>query len=96
MSAPPIPATLVLSLRAAGKLLATDRGTVAELVRRGLLRAVPWGATRRVPLAELERLASVGWALGSTGRPRRPPGRRRPADAADPVAALRAVRVEDL
>jgi hypothetical protein len=88
------PFPLVLSLRAAGRLLHTDRGQVAELVQRGVLKSVPWGASRRIPLAEVERLAREGWTKSADGRPRRAPKpKHRPADAA---AAIERLDVEAL
>jgi hypothetical protein len=73
-------------------MLGTRPATVAELVRRGLLAEVPWGSRRRIPLAEVERLAATGWT--APGTPMRRPRRLAPARV-DPDA-IRALRIEDL
>lgn len=92
MNAPTIgTAALVLSFRAAGRALHTDRGTLAELERAGVLRSVPWGRTRRIPLAEVERLAREGWRVTDNGRPRRAPKARR--STGDAAAAIRSLNV---
>lgn len=86
---------LVLSFRAAGVLLGTDRATVANLVRTGILRAVPWGDTRiRIPLAEIQRIAAEGWTQTPTGRPR-PSRPTRSRSRVDPEA-LRKLDVNTL
>jgi hypothetical protein len=83
---------LAVSRRQASRLLATRPATVAELVRMGLLREVPWGEGRRIPLEEIERLARTGWKLdGPT--PRRRASRK--GGQCDPDA-LRRLDVEAL
>lgn len=85
---------LALSRRQAARLLRVDRGaTLDELVRRGLLREIPWGKGRRIPLEDVERLAREGFAAEGA-RPRRRPVSRRPG-VCDPEA-LRRLDVETL
>lgn len=85
---------LALSRRAAARLLGIDRGaTLDQLVRRGLLRPVPWGAGERIPLEQVEQLARTGFTLEGKGR-RRLAARAKPG-ATDP-AALRRLDVESL
>jgi excisionase family DNA binding protein len=69
-------APLVLSRRQAAKLLRIDRGaTLDALIRAGKLREIPWGAGRRIPLAEVEKLAREGFTVtGRAPRTRRAPG----------------------
>lgn len=55
---------LAVSYREAARLLGIDRGsTLSALVARGVVRSVPWGKRSRIPLAEVERLASEGFTL---------------------------------
>ncbi len=83
---------LAVSRRQASRLLGCRPSTVAELVRRGLLREVPWGDARRIPLEEIEQLARTGWRLDGPA-PRRRTSRR--AGQCDPDA-LRRLDVETL
>lgn len=74
-----------LSISAAAKLIGIDRHELAERVAAGDVRSVPHGSRRKIPRAEVERIA---W----TGLPRREapakPQRRKPASAADAIRAL--------
>ena len=83
---------LTLSQRQTARALRTRPATVADLVRRGLLAEVPWGTRRRIPLAEVERLAREGWT--EQGAPRRRSRRMAPGRC-DP-AAIRALKIADL
>lgn len=85
---------LAVSRRQARQLLGCRAAIIAELVRRGLLREVPWGADgrRRIPLESVQQLARTGWRLDGPA-PRRRPSRR--AGQCDP-AALRSLDVEAL
>jgi hypothetical protein len=57
-------APLVISKRKAARLLGIDRGrTLGDLLGAGQLRSVPWGKGTRIPLAEVERLASRGFTI---------------------------------
>jgi hypothetical protein len=79
---------LAVSRRKAARLLRIDRGaTLDQLVRRGLLREIPWGSGRRIPLEDVERLAREGFAAEGT-RPRRRTVSRRPG-VCDPDALRR-------
>lgn len=73
----PLPAALALSYREAARLLRIDRGsTLAELIRAGFLRPVPWGSRRqRIPLEQVQQLARTGFTAG--GKPARAVSRRR-------------------
>lgn len=83
---------LALSRRQVARRLATRMETIGALVRRGLIREVPWGNRRRIPLAEVERLALEGWTLDA------PRARRRLESKAqkDPAAAIRAIDLDEL
>ncbi len=83
---------LAVSRRQASRLLGCRPATVADLVRRGLLREVPWGEGRRIPLEAVEELARTGWRLD--GRPPRRSTVRAPGRC-DPDA-LRRLDVETL
>ena len=85
---------LALSRRRAAQLLRIDRGdTLDQLIRRGLLREIPWGKGKRIPLEDVERLAREGFTAEGT-RPRRRPVSRKPG-VCDPDA-LRRLDVETL
>lgn len=62
---------LAVSRRQASRLLGCRPATVAELVRRGMLREVPWGDSRRIPLESVQELARTGWRLDGTAPRRR-------------------------
>ncbi len=84
---------LLLSDRAAAKVLGVSRDTVAALRRAGQLRSVPWLGRFKIPLAEIERLAREG----VTAAGRRPRAKRTaPPSAAGAAAAIRAINVEAL
>lgn len=86
------PLALALSIRAGARALHTRPATLADLIRRRIVRTVPWGAGRRIPLEEIERLAREGWTLDGLAPRRRArvkPGR------CDPDA-LRALDVSSL
>ena len=85
-------APLLLSDRRAASVLGVSRDVVAELRRSGRLRAVPWFAGHRIPLAEVERLALEG-VTAAGRRPRATPRRIPPGD---PAASIRSIKLEDL
>lgn len=82
---------IALSRRRAARRLGTRIETIGDLVRRGLIREVPWGNRRRIPLEEVERLAREGWTLDAPSPRRR--AERAPKDAA---AAIRAIKLDEL
>jgi excisionase family DNA binding protein len=51
---------LLLSPNAAAKALCISRSSVYVLMRNGTLPWVPFGADRRIPVKEVERLAREG------------------------------------
>ncbi len=79
---------LLLTLHGVAAALGCRRSFAADLVRRGILRSVPWpGRAVRVPLDEVRRLASVG--LTPTGQRARPPRVKPPAaSVADAIRRL--------
>lgn len=79
-------ARLLISQRAAARLLGCSPDTLAAARRAGALRTVPWLGRWRVPLAEVERLGREGMTI--TGRRPRAAKRSAPRDAADAVRAL--------
>jgi hypothetical protein len=86
---------LVLSNREAAKLLRIDRGeTLHDLIRRGLLRPIPWGNGHRIPLEQVQDLARTGYTVN--GKPGRAVSRKRSALPAPGVGArIRALEVEE-
>ena len=88
MSAP----GLLLTFRAADRALCVRHGTAADLVARGLLRAVPWFGSQRIPREELERLARQG--VTPTGRP--PRGRQARRHVSGTSEAIRNLDVRTL
>ncbi|ACG73250.1 hypothetical protein AnaeK_2022 [Anaeromyxobacter sp. K] len=85
---------LALTFREAARLLRVDRGaTLHELIRRGLLRPVPWGNGQRIPLEQVLELARDGFTVG--GKPSRARSNpRRAAPAPGVGARIRALGVE--
>lgn len=77
---------LALSRRQTARALGVRNATVADLVRRCLLREVPFGTQRRIPREDVERLAREGFTSEGERMPRR---RTRSAGACDPEALLR-------
>lgn len=82
-----------LSIRALARALRMDRDKAAELVRRGTVRTIPWGSTRRVPASEAHRLAEAGFT--PAGRRPRAPKPRAPRSPAAVAAAVRAIPLGD-
>ena len=83
---------LALTFREADRAIGKRNGTVADLVARRLLRAVPFFGEQRIPLEELERFV----ASGITTEGRRPRARQvRPSGNTDPAAIL-AIDTESL
>jgi hypothetical protein len=80
---------LVLSYRAADRALRARKGTTAALVAAGRVRFVPWGRSRRVPAADLERVASEG-ILPDFKKPR---GQRRKPTASGIGDRIRAMTI---
>ena len=79
------PAALVSPHRAETEL-GIRHGSMADLIRQGRVRAVPWLGRIRIPRAEVERIAREG--LTPTGR--RPRARKaRGPGVIDPEALLR-------
>lgn len=72
---------LSLTFREAARLLRIDRSaTLHELIRRELLRPVPWGAGQRIPLEQIQELARTGFTVnGKPSRARSTPRRGTPA-----------------
>lgn len=56
----PIAEPLLLSPNTAARMLDVSRSTVYALMKNGALAWVPFGADRRIPAAEVHRLASEG------------------------------------
>ena len=86
------PLALLLSRRRAARALGIRNGEIAVLVARGLLREVPAGKGKRIPLAEVQRLAETGWT--EQGAPRR--ARRRPCRGAASAEAVLALDLSKL
>jgi excisionase family DNA binding protein len=83
---------LALTFREAARLLRIDRNsTLHELIRRGLLRPVPWGKGQRIPLEEVQRLAREGFTVN--GKPSRAVSRRRTVPAPGVGNRIRAIEV---
>jgi hypothetical protein len=81
-----------LSFREAAAVLGVDRSsTLPALVRAGILRTIPWGASTRIPAADVERVCREGFpdVSGSTCRA---PKSKGPAPRAT-GAAIRALQV---
>jgi excisionase family DNA binding protein len=87
-------AALALSYREAAKLLRIDRSsTLHELIDAGLLRPVPWGRRKRIPLEQVQQLARTGYTVN--GKPGRARSHRRCALPAPGVAGrIRAIEVD--
>ncbi len=85
---------LALSYREAARLLRIDRGdTLHDLISTGLLRPVPWGKGKRIPLEQVQELARTGFTV--KGRPSRAASRPRRAIPAPGVGTrIRALEVE--
>jgi hypothetical protein len=83
-------AGVLLSFRESDAALRARDGTTADLVAKGLLRAVPWGGVKRIPRAELERYTL---ALLTPEPPRAK--RRRDSGTCDPEA-LRSLDLRSL
>lgn len=90
---PPPDGRLLYTGRGAALRLGVRRDTIAQMLRAGALRAVPWRGRLRIPAAELERVAREGWLDGPA--PPAPRVSRRRIACANP-GALRRTRVEDL
>lgn len=64
------------SARALAAEFHISRGRVGTLIRAGIIAAIPWGRSFRIPAAEVERIAREGLpAIGAQGRRRRAPRR---------------------
>ena len=83
-------AGILLSFRESDAALRARNGLTAELVTKGLLRAVQWGGVKRIPRPELERY-TLALLTPETPRARR----RRDSGTCDP-AALRALDLSTL
>jgi excisionase family DNA binding protein len=84
---------LVLTFREAAQLLRIDRSTtLLELIDAGLLRPIPWGQARRIPLAQVQELARTGFTV--KGKPSRAVSRRRSTPAPGVGNRIRAIEVE--
>ena len=72
---------LALTFREAARLLRIDRSsTLHHLIDAGLLRPVPWGDRRRIPLEQVQELARSGFTVcGKPSRARSHPRRALPA-----------------
>lgn len=74
-----------LSISAAAKLIGIDRHELAARVAAGDVRSVPYGTRRKIPRAEVERIARAG--LPKREAPAKLK-RRKPASTADAIRAL--------
>jgi hypothetical protein len=90
---PAVPA-LALTFREAARLLRIDRNaTLHELIRRDLLRPVPWGKGQRIPLEQVQEIARTGFTVnGKPSRARSNPRRAAPAPGVG--NRIRAIEVE--
>ena len=86
-------AALALSFREAAQLLRIDRSTTLQtLIEAGLLRPVPWGRGKRIPLEQVQQLARTGYQVnGKSGRAVSRPRRAAPAPGAG--ARIRALEL---
>jgi hypothetical protein len=82
------------SLREAASVLGIDRSTtLPALVRAGILRAIPWGASTRIPAADVARVSREGFPdVRASGACRAPSKRKGPAPRTT-GAAIRALHV---
>lgn len=86
-------APLALTYREAARLLRIDRGsTLAELIRAGRLRPVPWGKRNRIPLEQVQELARTGFTVA--GKPSRAVSRPRRARPLGVGERIRSIEVE--
>lgn len=74
-----------LSISAAAKLIGIDRHELSKRVAAGDVRSVPYGTRRKIPRAEVERIARAG--LPKREAPAKLK-RREPASTADAIRAL--------
>jgi hypothetical protein len=85
---------LALTFRDAARLLRIDRGaTLHGLIDTGVLRPVPWGTGKRIPLEQVQELARTGFTVnGKPGRARSNPRRTAPTPGVG--ARIRSIEVE--
>ncbi len=81
----------LLSLRAAAKLLGVARdSTLKELIVSGWLKTVDVNGRKKIPAAEVERLAHEGWELPQRSR-RRPKIAKR--GSGNPAEEIRSIKI---